>query len=99
MTDKLRLNVIYGKKVHLQASSFSTPAKYDIARTQLEVEVRNILAFGLVRANENRLRQVFRSQMRYKCNILRINATFIEYKCKFLTFLQQQKLALVTTIA
>jgi len=32
-------------------------------RTQLEAEVRKILAFGQVCANENRLCQVFRSQM------------------------------------
>ena len=49
--------------VGLQAKSFITPAMYDSARTQLGVEVRNILAFGQVRANENRLCQVFRSQM------------------------------------
>jgi len=30
----------------------------------------------------------------HKCNLLRINATFIENKCNFLTFLLQQKLAL-----
>jgi len=47
----------------LQARSFTTPAKYDSVRTQLEVEVRKILAFGQVCANENRLCQVFRSQM------------------------------------
>jgi len=35
----------------------------DSARTQLEVEVRKILAFGQVRANENKLCQVFRTQM------------------------------------
>jgi len=39
------------------------PAKYNSARTQLEVELRRILAFGQVRANENRLCQVFRSQI------------------------------------
>jgi len=59
MTDWLRLNVTYGKKVGLQARSFTTPAKYDSAQTQLEVGVRKILAFGQVRANENRLCQVF----------------------------------------
>jgi len=63
MTDYLRLNVIYDGTVHLQARSFATPAKYDSARTQLEVEVQNILAFGQVRANENWLCQVFRSQL------------------------------------
>jgi len=31
----------------------------------------------------------------HKCNFLRINATFVENKCNFLTFLLQQKLALV----
>jgi len=41
----------------------SLPAKYDSARTQLEVEVRKILAFDQVRANENWLCQVFRSQI------------------------------------
>ena len=39
------------------------PAKYDSARTQLEVELRKIVAFCQVRANENRLCQVFRSQI------------------------------------
>ena len=39
------------------------PAKYDSARTQLEVELQKILDFGQVRANENRLFQVFRSQI------------------------------------
>jgi len=33
----------------------------------------------------------------HKCNFLRINATFVENKCNFLTFLLQQKLALVIT--
>jgi len=47
----------------LQARSFTTPAKYDSARTQSEVEERKILAFGQVHVNENRLCQVFRSQM------------------------------------
>jgi len=56
MTDLLRL-------ISLQARSFTTPAKYDSARTQLEVEELKILAFGQVHANENRLCQVFRSQM------------------------------------
>jgi len=63
MTDYLRHNVIYDETVDLQARSFTTPAKYDSARTPLEVEVRKILAFGQVRANENRLGQVFRSQL------------------------------------
>ena len=58
MTDYLRLTVIYDETVGLQARSFTTPAKYDGARTQLEVEVRKILAFGQVRANENRLCQM-----------------------------------------
>ena len=31
----------------------------------------------------------------HKCNFLRINATFVENKCNFLTFLLQQKLPLV----
>jgi len=39
------------------------PTKYDSAWAQLEVEVRKIFAFDQVRANENRLCQVFRSQM------------------------------------
>ena len=39
------------------------PAKHDSARIQLEVELRKILAFVQVRANENRLCQVFRSQI------------------------------------
>jgi len=39
------------------------PVKYDSARTQSKVEVRKILAFGQVRANENGLCSVFRSQM------------------------------------
>jgi len=30
-----------------------------------------------------------------KCNFLHINATFVENKCNFLTFLLQQKLALL----
>jgi len=47
----------------LQARSCTTPAQYDSARTQLEMEQRKILAFGQVRSNENRLCQVFRSQM------------------------------------
>jgi len=47
----------------LQARSFTTPAKYDNARTQLEDEVRKILAFGQVHANENRLCQVIRNQI------------------------------------
>jgi len=34
----------------------------------------------------------------HKCNLLRINATFVENKCNFLTFLLQQKLALLITI-
>jgi len=63
MTDQLRLNVIYDETVGLQARSFTTPAKYDSAQTQLEVEVRKIWAFGQVRANENSLRQVFHSHM------------------------------------
>ena len=63
MTDWLCLNVICGENVRFQARSFTTPAKYYIARTQLEVEVRNISDFGLDCANENRSRQVFRSQM------------------------------------
>jgi len=33
----------------------------------------------------------------HKRNFLRINATFVENKCNFLTFLLQQKLALVIT--
>jgi len=63
MTGYLRLNVINDETVRLQARSFTPPAKYDSARTQLEVEARKFLAFGQVRANENRLCQVFRSQM------------------------------------
>ena len=63
MTNLLRLNVIYYETVGLQARSFTTPAKYDSAQTQLEVEVWKILSFGQVRANENRSCQVFRSQM------------------------------------
>jgi len=55
-------SVNYDETVGLQARSFTTPAKYDSARTQLEVEVRKILDFGQVRANENRC-QAFRSQM------------------------------------
>ena len=47
----------------MQARSFTTPAKYDSTRTYLEMEVQKILAFGQVRANENRLSQVFFSQM------------------------------------
>jgi len=39
------------------------PAKYDSARTQLEVELQKILAFGQVHANKNRLWQVFHSQI------------------------------------
>jgi len=35
--------VIYDETVGLQARHFTTPAKYDSARTQLEVEVRKIL--------------------------------------------------------
>jgi len=31
----------------------------------------------------------------HKCNFMRINATFVENKCNFLTFLLQQKLALL----
>jgi len=56
-------HVVYDKTVGLQARRFTTPATYDSARNQLEVEVRKILAFGQVRANENRLCHVFRSQM------------------------------------
>jgi len=63
MTDYLRLNVIYDGSVRLQARSFTTPVKYDSARTQLEVEMLKILAFGQVRVNENRLCEVFHSQM------------------------------------
>jgi len=33
----------------------------------------------------------------HKCNFLHINATFVENKSNFLTFLLQQKLALVIT--
>jgi len=43
-THYLRLNVIYDETVGLQARSFTTPAKYDSARIQLEVEVRK--SFG-----------------------------------------------------
>jgi len=57
------LDVIYDETVGLQAKSFTNPAKYDSARTQLVVDVWKILAFGQVRANKNRLCQVFRSQM------------------------------------
>jgi len=64
MTDKLHLNVIYDETVGLQARSFTTPAKYNSAWTQSEIELRKILVFGQARANENRLCQVFRSQMR-----------------------------------
>ena len=39
------------------------PAKYDSARTQLEAELRKILAFGQVCANDNWLCRVFRSQI------------------------------------
>jgi len=43
---------------------FVQPAKvYDSAQTQLEVEVQKTLAFGQVCAKENRLCQVFHSQM------------------------------------
>jgi len=41
----------------------SLPAKFDSARTQLEAELRKILAFRQVRANDNRLCQVFHSQI------------------------------------
>jgi len=34
----------------------------------------------------------------HKCNSLRINATFVENKINFLTFLLQQKLALVIIV-
>ena len=37
--DYLHLNVIYDATVGLQAKSSTTPAKYNSARTQLEVEV------------------------------------------------------------
>jgi len=60
---ELRLNVIYDETVGLQAGIFATATKYDSARTQLEVEVQKILAFGQVPANENRLCQVFRIQI------------------------------------
>jgi len=63
MTDSLCLNVICDETVRLQARRFTNPAKYDSAWTQLEVEVRKILAFGQVRTNDNRLCQVFRCQM------------------------------------
>ena len=39
MTDYLRVNVIYYATVGLQVRSSTTLAKYDSARTQLEVEV------------------------------------------------------------
>jgi len=57
------VDVIYDETVGLQARNFTTPAMYNSARTQLEVEVWKILAFGQVCANENRLYQVFHSQM------------------------------------
>jgi len=66
MTDKLRLKVICDETVGLQARSFTTPAKYDSARTQWEVEARKIFAFGQARANENRLCQVFPCNFRWK---------------------------------
>jgi len=57
------LDVIYDETVGLQAGSFTNPVKCDSARTQLEVEVGKILTFGQVRANQNRLCEVLRSQM------------------------------------
>jgi len=63
MADWLRLNIIDDETVGLQARSFTTLAKYNSARIQLEVEVRKVLGFGQVRANENRLCQVFCRQM------------------------------------
>ena len=63
MTDFLCLNLIYDETVGLQARNFTTTAMYNGARTRLEVEVRKIFAFDQVRASENRLCQVFCSQM------------------------------------
>ena len=45
MTDFLCLNLIYDETVGLQARNFTTPAMYNSARTQLEVEVRKNFAF------------------------------------------------------
>ena len=85
------------KTVGFQTRSFTTPPKYDSARTQLEVEMRKILAFGQIRANENRCVRSFAVKCAQKCNLLRINATFVENKCNFLTFSLQQKLSLMIT--
>jgi len=63
MTDFLCLNLIYDETVGLQARNFTSPAMCNSARTQLEVEVRKVFAFDQVGANENRLCQVFCSQM------------------------------------
>ena len=95
--DILAASQCYLWRNSLQARSFTTPAQYDSARTQLKVEVRKILAFGQVRANENRLCQVFRSQM---CAQMQLPA----HKCNFrgkwmqlLHFFTEQKLALIIT--
>ena len=66
------------------AASFvrALPAKYDIARTQSEVELRKILAFGQACANENRLCQVFRSRMCALMQLLlKINVTSSLFYC------------------
>jgi len=59
----------------MQARIFTTPAKHDNARTQLEVEVRKILVIGQVRTNEMRVVSSL-SQ-----SIVRINATFSLFYC------------------
>jgi len=80
---------------YLQARRFTTPAKYDSVRTQLEVEVRKILL--LAKSAQTRIGCVksFAVKCAHKCNLLRIIATFVEKKYNFLTFLLQQKLALL----
>ena len=81
--------------VVLQTGRFTTPAKYDSARTQFEVEVRKIFAFGQSAQTKIGCVKSFAVKCAHKCNLLRTNATFVEHKCNFLTFLLQQKLALV----
>ena len=97
MTDYPRLNVIYDETVGLQARRFTTPAKYDSVRTQLEVEVWKCgKSWLLAKSAQTKVGCVksFAVKCAHKCNLLRVIATFVENKCNFLTFLLQQKLAL-----
>ena len=90
MTDQLCLNVIYDETVGSQTRSFTTPAKYNSAELNQRWKCGN-LGFG---PSPQKQKQVVSSLSQSN---VRINATFIENKRNFLTFLLQQKLALVIT--